>query len=140
MSTLKLSTSFVTAIERRQLGAHHASKNHKSHLFLAGLVKELFPNIHSEHILFTHSFITGPQFHDLTRNYSVLSFVFSPRRKISPIFEKLSKAHDSITFVKIDIDEFPEMANEYTVRSVPTFLFLSGKTTVSEVSSLHSDL
>jgi thioredoxin-like negative regulator of GroEL len=42
--------------------------------------------------------------------------------------------------VKIDIDEFPEMANEYTVRSVPTFLFLSGKKTVSEVRSLVINL
>ena len=35
--------------------------------------------------------------------------------------------------MKIDIDDFPAIATEYGVKSVPTFFFLSGAKTVSEV-------
>jgi thiol-disulfide isomerase/thioredoxin len=50
-------------------------------------------------------------------------------RKISPIFEQLSKAHSSISFVKIDIDDFPVISSKYGVKNIPTFCFISeGKT------------
>ena len=55
-------------------------------------------------------------------------------RKIAPIFEKLSKNHATVTFVKIDIDEFPDIAGAFRVRSVPTFFFLNGDKVTSEVS------
>lgn len=130
-----LSTSFVNANERRQPGAHHASKNHKFHIFLLDVVLcncslTKIKNVLSYPLVYLRA--TNSQFY--WKFYCRLC-VLSACRKISPIFEKLSKAHDSISFVKIDIDQFPEIANEYTVKSVPTFLFLSGRKTVSEVFS-----
>lgn len=56
-----------------------------------------------------------------------------PCKKIAPIFESLSKEHASIQFVKIDVDQFGGMAQEYAVRSVPTFFFMNGAEVVSEV-------
>ena len=54
-------------------------------------------------------------------------------RRMAPVFEKLSQNHTSITFVKIDTDNFSAFASEYEINSIPTFFFLSGDKTVSKV-------
>ena len=58
-------------------------------------------------------------------------------RKISPIFEQLSKAHSSISFVKIDIDDFPVISSKYGVKNIPTFCFISEGKTSFEVLPDH---
>jgi hypothetical protein len=57
-----------------------------------------------------------------------------PCKKIAPVFERLSKEHESLMFVKIDVDTNPIVSQEYKVQSIPTFYFLNGKRVVTEVS------
>lgn len=57
-----------------------------------------------------------------------------PCKKIAPVFEKMSKEFTNTTFVKIDIDDFQDLAQEYRISSVPTFKAFKGTAKVSEVS------
>ena len=58
-----------------------------------------------------------------------------PCKAIAPVFEKLSGQHPNTTFLKIDIDQFSDAAAEYNIRSVPTFIFVNGRTILSQVSN-----
>lgn len=77
--------------------------------------------------------MTQPNLKLTTFILQISLFRCAPCRKIAPIFEKLSKDHVNLQFVKIDIDEYPAMATEFKVSSVPTFFFISGKNKISEV-------
>ena len=47
-----------------------------------------------------------------------------PCKMLSPVLEKISsKFGDSIEIIKIDIDEYPDIANKYEIMSVPTLMF-----------------
>jgi len=54
-----------------------------------------------------------------------------PCKMIKPVFEEWAekfKDNDKVKFVKIDVDENDEVAQEYAIRSMPTFkVFKSGK-------------
>jgi len=54
-----------------------------------------------------------------------------PCKMIKPIFEELAETHkdlEGVKFVKIDVDENDEVAQEYAIRSMPTFkVFVDGK-------------
>jgi thioredoxin 1 len=48
-----------------------------------------------------------------------------PCRLLAPTFEKLAATYgDEITFAKVNVDELPEVAGQYGIRSVPTLLLL----------------
>lgn len=48
-----------------------------------------------------------------------------PCRMMKPIFHRLAKEYgDKYNFITIDIDENPELANQYQIQAVPTFVFL----------------
>lgn len=50
-----------------------------------------------------------------------------PCRLISPILEELSTAYvGKVKFVKIDIDDAPDIAGRFAVSSVPTLLMVKG--------------
>ena len=57
-----------------------------------------------------------------------------PCQQIRPIFEKLANDFPSITFLKVDIDNFPEPTEAFGVNSVPTFFFLNGEDVKSHFS------
>lgn len=62
-----------------------------------------------------------------TEGLCVIYFTASwcgPCRMISPIYEQLSTEHPSATFVKVDVDELPEVAAESQVSAMPTFLIV----------------
>ena len=47
-----------------------------------------------------------------------------PCRAIAPIIDELSKEYEGKAFIgKADIEESPELTDEYGIRSVPTILF-----------------
>ncbi|OJA19142.1 hypothetical protein AZE42_02166 [Rhizopogon vesiculosus] len=50
-----------------------------------------------------------------------------PCKQIKPIFEQLAKEHTKLNFVKVDIDQASDVAAEFAIRSVPTFVFLKGE-------------
>jgi thioredoxin 1 len=43
-----------------------------------------------------------------------------PCKTQDPILEELAEAYEEITFEKVDVDEKQDVANEYSVRSLPT--------------------
>lgn len=51
-----------------------------------------------------------------------------PCRMTSPIIEELANEMKNIKIVKINVDEDPELASQYSIFSIPTFLiFKEGK-------------
>ena len=48
-----------------------------------------------------------------------------PCRMLAPTFEKLAADYgDQIIFAKVNVDELPEVAGQYGIRSIPTLLLL----------------
>ena len=48
-----------------------------------------------------------------------------PCRKVSPIMERIAKEYDGMLIVyKIDVDKEPKLASTFSVRSIPTVLFI----------------
>ncbi|KAI5452330.1 hypothetical protein NCC49_000892 [Naganishia albida] len=45
-----------------------------------------------------------------------------PCKMISPHFEKAESAFENVAFVKVDVDEQPEIAQALSIRAMPTFL------------------
>jgi thioredoxin 1 len=45
-----------------------------------------------------------------------------PCKKQDPIIEDLEEEYPDVTFEKVDVDESPDVAQEYGVRSVPTIV------------------
>jgi len=47
-----------------------------------------------------------------------------PCKMLAPVLEDLSKTYEGkVEFVKVDVDENPELAARYQVMSIPTLLF-----------------
>jgi thioredoxin 1 len=67
-----------------------------------------------------------------------------PCQRLAPHFEKAAEIVEGTTFVKIDIDEAPALANHYGIMSVPTLMRfrngeqepVTGKTVVQLVKEL----
>ncbi len=45
-----------------------------------------------------------------------------PCKTQDPILEELLEDHENVEFVKVDVDEKQDVANEYQVRSLPTVI------------------
>ena len=49
-----------------------------------------------------------------------------PCKALGPIMEQLDSEMDSITVVKVDVDEQPELAEAYQVTSIPVLKIMCG--------------
>jgi len=48
-----------------------------------------------------------------------------PCRLLAPTFARLAATYgDEISFAKVNVDELPELADQYGIRSIPTLLLL----------------
>ena len=47
-----------------------------------------------------------------------------PCQQMIPIFEELEKEHDKYKFVKLNVDEARDLAVQFGVTSIPTFVFI----------------
>lgn len=57
-----------------------------------------------------------------------------PCRMVSPILEELSAEHgDKIAFVKLNVDENPQIAANYRITSIPTLNVYSGGQVVKQI-------
>ncbi|MCX7661271.1 MAG: thioredoxin [Candidatus Omnitrophica bacterium] len=51
-----------------------------------------------------------------------------PCQKMHPIIEDLAQEYaGKVKFVKLNVDKFPEIASQFGIMSIPTFIFLKGK-------------
>lgn len=57
-----------------------------------------------------------------------------PCKAVSPIIEKFSKDYEGkVNFFKVDVDESSDIAMEYRISAMPTFILLKNGTKVEEV-------
>lgn len=54
-----------------------------------------------------------------------------PCRRFGPIFESVSKELDQVLFVKVNIDEVREVADNLGVQSIPTVIFMKNGSEVN---------
>jgi thioredoxin 1 len=47
-----------------------------------------------------------------------------PCKLIAPLYAELSEEFGDVIFVKVDVDENPELAAKYSVSAMPTFVFI----------------
>lgn len=50
----------------------------------------------------------------------------SPCHAIAPVFEGLAKQYPKVKFLKCDVDTAKDVASEYEISAMPTFIFLQG--------------
>ena len=64
-----------------------------------------------------------------------------PCKMMAPIIELLAKEMPSVKFVKVDVDENPELSAQYGIMSIPTIvLFKKGKETERNTGALPKDM
>lgn len=78
--------------------------------------------------------INADQFQNEVLNQKGLVFVdfyadwCGPCKMTSPIIEELANEIKEVKFVKVNVDENPDLASQYNIFSIPTFLiFKDGK-------------
>jgi len=78
--------------------------------------------------------INASQFQSEVLNQKVLVFVdfyadwCGPCKMTAPIIEELANEVKEVKFVKVNVDENPDLASQYNIFSIPTFLiFKDGK-------------
>ena len=49
-----------------------------------------------------------------------------PCRVTSPLIDELSNEYKNIKFLKVDVDKNPELAQQYSIFSIPTFMIFKG--------------
>jgi thioredoxin len=57
-----------------------------------------------------------------------------PCKMIAPIYEELANEYTDVIFLKVDVDENPEVTEMFQVMSMPTFLLLKNKQSVERWS------
>jgi len=57
-----------------------------------------------------------------------------PCKRIAPAFEDLAdKYYPAVTFLKVDVDESPELVNAFDISAMPTFVFLKNGKMVKKI-------
>ncbi|XP_060533926.1 thioredoxin-2 [Cylas formicarius] len=62
-----------------------------------------------------------------------------PCRVIAPKLEELANEYTNILILKVDVDECEELAMEYNISSMPTFVFIKNKTVIQTFSGANYD-
>jgi len=61
-----------------------------------------------------------------------------PCKMTGPIIDQLSEENKNIKFIKVDVDKNPELASQYQVFSIPTFIFIKDGKAISQLVGAHS--
>ena len=78
----------------------------------------------------------------LTGNKFVVDFWAvwcGPCKMIAPKFQALSEKNTEITFVKVNVEDVPEIAQKLSITSVPTIVFYSNGSEVSRVQGIVNE-
>ncbi|TKW30852.1 hypothetical protein SEVIR_2G065100v4 [Setaria viridis] len=62
-----------------------------------------------------------------------------PCRIIAPVFAELAKSYPHVVFLKVDVDELKEVAAEYKVEAMPTFLLIKEGKEVHKIVGARKD-
>ncbi len=63
-----------------------------------------------------------------------------PCKMLGPTFERLAEKYCAqVTFAKINVDELPDIANKFAIRSIPTLILLKNGNVVEKLVGLRSE-
>lgn len=62
-----------------------------------------------------------------------------PCKMIAPKLEELAKEMPNILVLKVDVDECEDIAMEYEITSMPTFVFIKNKEVITTFSGANYD-
>ncbi|KAL6500693.1 Cytoplasmic thioredoxin isoenzyme 2 [Orobanche hederae] len=62
-----------------------------------------------------------------------------PCKLMEPFFNQLSAKYSDVNFVKIDVDDLPDVAREFGVTAMPTFVLLKQGKEVLKVIGAEKD-
>jgi thioredoxin 1 len=63
-----------------------------------------------------------------------------PCKMLGPTFDRLAEKYgEQVTFAKINVDELPDIANKFAVRSIPTLVLLQNGNVVERLVGLRSE-
>ncbi|KAJ2475447.1 glycerol ether metabolic process [Coemansia sp. RSA 2131] len=54
-------------------------------------------------------------------------------KTMKPVFDKLAHQHGDVTFISVDVDTNSDIAQEYSIKSMPTFAFIENGKVVDQV-------
>ena len=79
------------------------------------------------------------EFNELIQNEKVLVDFFAtwcgPCKMLGPELEKLANnVSEDVVIIKVDVDQYPELAAQYRIQSVPTLLRFKNGKLVEQVS------
>lgn len=60
----------------------------------------------------------------------------NPCKKILPFFIELSNIYNNIKFVKIDVNEYDELADNYNVKFIPHFIYFENGMKIKEYTGI----
>jgi len=60
-----------------------------------------------------------------------------PCKMIAPAIEKMQSEYSDVVFLKVDVDESEDLAAEYSVQAMPTFVFLKNGSKVDSFSGAN---
>ncbi len=61
-----------------------------------------------------------------------------PCKRAAPVFEELSKEMKSIKFIKVNVEEHPELASSLGVMAIPTFIIYKDGKEIDRLSGFDS--
>lgn len=59
-----------------------------------------------------------------------------PCKRMEPTVEKLESEFKTATFISVDVDDLPTIAQKYKVRTLPTFLILKDGQEINRVTGV----
>ncbi len=63
-----------------------------------------------------------------------------PCKMLGPTFERLAEKYgEQVTFAKVNVDELPDVANKFAIRSIPTLVLLQNGNVVEKLVGLRSE-
>ncbi|KAJ6794776.1 thioredoxin H1 [Iris pallida] len=62
-----------------------------------------------------------------------------PCRMMAPIFAELAKKFADVVFLKVDVDELKDVATEWEIEAMPTFLFVKDGKIVDKIVGARKD-
>lgn len=76
--------------------------------------------------------INTEEFNEITKNGTTLVDFFAdwcgPCKMLGPVLEKVSEQYSDIEFVKVNVDENMDLAQQYGIMSIPTvYIFKDGE-------------
>jgi thioredoxin len=64
----------------------------------------------------------------------------APCKMLTPTFERLAEKYSAqVTFAKVNVDEMPDLADKFAIRSIPTLVLLQNGNVVERLIGLRGE-